>query len=113
MGCSVGYRVVGEWPDGFQGEITIRNTGATTINGWTLAFAFANGQTVTNMWGGSPTQNGATVSVAPASYTSTIPASGSVTVGFTAARGTTNQRRPDHVHPERHQVRRGLTRLFR
>lgn len=90
VGCSVGYRVVGEWPDGFQGEITIRNTGATTINGWTLAFAFANGQTVTNMWGGSPTQNGATVSVAPASYTSTIPASGSVTVGFTAAMGSTN-----------------------
>ncbi|MGC5006178.1 cellulase family glycosylhydrolase [Streptomyces sp. DT203] len=90
VGCSVGYRVVGEWPDGFQGEITIRNTGATTINGWTLAFAFANGQTVTNMWGGSPTQNGATVSVAPASYTSTIPASGSVTVGFTAAKGSSN-----------------------
>ncbi|WP_328627624.1 cellulase family glycosylhydrolase [Streptomyces sp. NBC_00353] len=90
VGCSVGYRVVGEWPDGFQGEITIRNTGATTINGWTLAFAFANGQTVTNMWGGSPTQNGASVSVAPASYTSTIPASGSVTVGFTAAKGATS-----------------------
>ncbi|MET7490811.1 cellulase family glycosylhydrolase [Streptomyces sp900116325] len=90
VGCSVGYRVVGEWPDGFQGEITVRNTGATTINGWTLAFAFADGQTVTNMWGGSPTQNGGTVSVAPASYTSTITAGGTVTVGFTAARGTTN-----------------------
>ena len=90
VGCSVGYRVVGEWPDGFQGEIAIRNTGTTTINGWTLAFAFANGQTVTNMWGGSPTQNGGTVSVAPASYTSTIPAGGTVTVGFTAAKGTTN-----------------------
>ncbi|MET7787729.1 cellulase family glycosylhydrolase [Streptomyces sp900116325] len=90
VGCAVGYRVVGEWPDGFQGEITVRNTGATTINGWTLAFAFADGQTVTNMWGGSPTQNGGTVSVAPASYTSTIPTGGSVTVGFTAGKGTTN-----------------------
>lgn len=90
VGCSVGYRVVGEWPDGFQGEITVRNTGATTINGWTLAFAFADGQTVTNMWGGSPTQDGGTVSVAPASYTSTIPVAGTVTVGFTATKGTTN-----------------------
>ncbi|MFF1839526.1 cellulase family glycosylhydrolase [Streptomyces sp. NPDC058231] len=90
VGCSVGYRVVGEWPDGFQGELTIRNTGATTINGWTLAFAFANGQTVTNMWGGTPTQAGGAVSVAPASYTSTIPAGGSVTVGFTAGKGATN-----------------------
>lgn len=90
VGCSVGYRVVGEWPDGFQGEITVHNTGATAINGWTLAFVFANGQTVTNMWGGSPTQDGGTVSVAPASYTSTIPAAGTVTVGFTATKGTTN-----------------------
>jgi mannan endo-1,4-beta-mannosidase len=89
-GCSVGYRIVNEWSGGFQGEITIRNTGTTTISGWTLAFAFSNGQTVTNMWGGAPTQDGGTVSVAPASYTSTIPADGSVTVGFTAGKGSTN-----------------------
>lgn len=88
--CSVGYRVVGEWQGGFQGEITIRNTGTAAINGWTLGFSFANGQTVSNMWGGTPTQNGAAVSVAPASYTSTIPAAGSVTVGFIGTKGTTN-----------------------
>nr|WP_286260398.1 cellulase family glycosylhydrolase [Streptomyces graminofaciens] len=88
--CSVGYRVVNEWPGGFQGEIVIRNTGTSAINGWKLAFAFANGQTVSNMWGGTPTQTGADVSVAAASYTANIPASGSVTVGFTGAKGTTN-----------------------
>ncbi|MER5275199.1 cellulase family glycosylhydrolase [Streptomyces sp. NPDC002809] len=90
VGCSVGYRVVNEWSGGFQGEITIRNTGTTTIDGWTLGFAFANGQTVTNMWGGIPTQTGGSVSVAPASYTSTIAANGSVTVGFTGSRSGTN-----------------------
>ncbi|GGL93829.1 endoglucanase [Streptomyces fumigatiscleroticus] len=88
--CSVGYRVVAEWPGGFQGEITIRNTATAAVNGWTLAFSFANGQTITNMWGGTPTQNGAAVSVAAASYTSTIAAGGSVTAGFTADKGTTN-----------------------
>ncbi|MCW8097999.1 cellulase family glycosylhydrolase [Streptomyces tauricus] len=88
--CSVGYRVSSEWPGGFQGEITIRNTGTAAISGWKLVFAFANGQTVSNMWGGTPTQSGATVSVANASYTSTIPASGSVAVGFTANKGSVN-----------------------
>ncbi|WP_327715031.1 cellulase family glycosylhydrolase [Streptomyces sp. NBC_00490] len=88
--CSVGYRVVGEWQGGFQGEITIRNTGTTAVNGWTLGFSFANGQTVSNMWGGTPTQTGAAVSVTPASYTSTIPAAGSVTVGFIGTKGATN-----------------------
>ncbi|WP_393058352.1 cellulase family glycosylhydrolase [Streptomyces sp. LN549] len=90
VGCSVGYRVVNTWSGGFQGEITIRNTGTTTIDGWTLGFAFANGQTVTNMWGGTPTQTGGSVSVAPASYTSTIAANGSVTVGFTGGQSGTN-----------------------
>ncbi|MEU8506059.1 cellulase family glycosylhydrolase [Streptomyces brevispora] len=90
VGCSVGYHVVGEWPGGFQGEITIRNTGTTAINGWTLGFAFANGQTVTNMWGGTPTQTGGSVSVVPASYTSTIAVNGSVTVGFTGNQSGTN-----------------------
>ena len=90
LNCSVGYRIVGEWPGGFQGEITIRNTGTTAINGWTLGFSFANGQTISNMWGGTPTQSGADVSVAPASYTSSIAAAGSVTVGFIGVKGTSN-----------------------
>ncbi|MGP4112797.1 cellulase family glycosylhydrolase [Streptomyces sp. 4N509B] len=88
--CAVGYRVVNDWGSGFQGEITIRNTGDETISGWSLAFAFPDGQTITNMWGGTPSQNGADVTVNAASYTSTIPADGSVSVGFTANRGASN-----------------------
>ncbi|WP_328502748.1 cellulase family glycosylhydrolase [Streptomyces sp. NBC_00457] len=90
VGCSVGYRAVHEWTGGFQGEIVIRNTGTTPLTGWSLAFTFADGQTVTNMWGGTATQNAGTVTVSPASYTSTIPAAGSVTVGFTGSKGATN-----------------------
>ncbi|MGY1581470.1 cellulase family glycosylhydrolase [Streptomyces sp. MN13] len=89
-GCSVNYRVANEWPGGFQGEITIRNTGTAAVTGWTLAFSFPNGQTITNMWGGTPTQNGSAVTVAAASYTSTIPKAGSVTLGFTGSRSATN-----------------------
>jgi mannan endo-1,4-beta-mannosidase len=88
--CSVGYRVVGQWPGGFQGEIALRNTGTAPVSGWTLAFAFADGQTVSNMWGGTPTQTGGTVSVAAASYTSAVPVGGTVTVGFIATKGATN-----------------------
>jgi mannan endo-1,4-beta-mannosidase len=88
--CSVGYRVVGEWQGGFQGEITVRNTGTAAVTGWKLGFTFKDGQTVSNMWGGTPTQSGAAVTVTPASYTNTIPAAGSVTVGFIGGKGTTN-----------------------
>ncbi|MFC8760414.1 cellulase family glycosylhydrolase [Streptomyces sp. NPDC057193] len=88
--CAVGYRVVGEWPGGFQGEITLRNTGTTAVQGWTLGFSFAAGQTVAQAWGGTATQTGSAVAVTPASYTATIAPSGSVTVGFIGTKGATN-----------------------
>ncbi|MEU0086262.1 cellulase family glycosylhydrolase [Streptomyces sp. NPDC006274] len=88
--CSVGYRVVNEWPGGFQGEMVMGNTGAEAVNGWTLGFRFADGQRVTNMWGGTPAQDGGTVSVTPVSYTSAIAPGGSVTLGFTATKGGDN-----------------------
>ncbi|MHC5908255.1 cellulase family glycosylhydrolase [Streptomyces sp. S6] len=88
--CSVGYRSVGEWAGGFQGEIVIKNTGTTAVNGWTLGFSFADGQTIGNMWGGTAAQSGAAVTVRPAAYTANIPAAGSVTVGFIADKGATN-----------------------
>ncbi|WP_086561018.1 cellulase family glycosylhydrolase [Streptomyces africanus] len=88
--CGVGYRVTSSWPGGFQGEITLRNTGTSAINGWTLRWAFPDSQRITNLWGGTATQSGSEVSVAAAPYTATIPASGSVTLGFTASRATAN-----------------------
>nr|WP_243761169.1 cellulose binding domain-containing protein [Streptomyces sp. YIM 98790] len=88
--CGVGYRVVNDWGGGFQGEIVIRNTGTAALTGWTLAFDFTAGQAVTQMWGGTPAQSGGTVSVTPVDWTRTIPAGGSVTVGFIGTRGGTN-----------------------
>ncbi|MFJ8716082.1 cellulase family glycosylhydrolase [Streptomyces violaceus] len=88
--CGVGYRVTSSWPGGFQGEVTLRNTGTSAINGWTLRWAFPDSQRITNLWGGTATQSGSEVSVAAASYTAAIPAAGSVTLGFTATRSTAN-----------------------
>ncbi|GAA2529512.1 MULTISPECIES: cellulase family glycosylhydrolase [Streptomyces] len=88
--CEVGYRVTGEWPGGFQGEVTVRNTGGSAVNGWTLRWTFPGDQRITHLWGGTPAQSGSEVSVTAASYTATIPASGSVTLGFTASRSGAN-----------------------
>ncbi|QKV99071.1 cellulase family glycosylhydrolase [Streptomyces sp. NA02536] len=88
--CAIAYRVTNEWPGGFQGEVTVRNTGGSAVNGWTLTWSFPADQRITNMWGGTPAQSGSEVSVASAPYTASIPASGSVVVGFTASRTGTN-----------------------
>ncbi|MFG2743890.1 cellulase family glycosylhydrolase [Streptomyces chartreusis] len=88
--CGVSYRVTNEWPGGFQGEIVIRNTGSSAISGWTLRWTFPDSRRVSNLWGGTPTQSGAEVSVAAASYTATIAPAGSATLGFTATKGGAN-----------------------
>ncbi|MFI0718499.1 cellulose binding domain-containing protein [Streptomyces sp. NPDC021224] len=88
--CGIGYQVTNSWSGGFQGEIVISNTSSTPLDGWTLAFSFTAGQTITQMWGGTPAQNGSAVTVTPADYTRAIPAGGSVTIGFLANQGGTN-----------------------
>ncbi|MET7395904.1 cellulase family glycosylhydrolase [Dactylosporangium sp. NPDC005572] len=82
--CRVVYSVVGQWPGGFQGDVKITNTGTSAVNGWRLAWSYANGQVLTQSWGGQYTQSGAAVTVTNASYTANIPAGGTVNFGFLA-----------------------------
>lgn len=86
--CAVAYRISGQWPGGFQANVSVRNTGSTSVNGWTLRWDFANGQSVTDMWNAKARQYGATVNAANADYNPQIQPGGSVTIGFNGtARG--------------------------
>jgi endo-1,4-beta-xylanase len=80
-GCSVSYSQ-NDWGSGATVSVTIKNNGAAAINGWTLAWNFAGNQKITNIWSGTFTQSGTTVTVKNASYNSIIQAKGSVTFGF-------------------------------
>lgn len=83
--CHVTYSVVNQWPGGFQGGLTITNTGSTALTHWTLTWSFANGQQITQLWNGSVSQNGAAVTVTNLSYNGTIAAGASYTgIGFLA-----------------------------
>jgi cellulase/cellobiase CelA1 len=80
--CSVQYTITNQWPGGFGTSVTITNTGSTAINGWTLSWSFANGQTITQLWNGSYTQSGSAVSVTNVSYNGTIAPGGTTNFGF-------------------------------
>ena len=82
--CAATYRIISQWPGGFQGEVTVR-AGTASISGWTVGWSFANGQRITQIWSGTATSNGASVSVRPMSYNSSVPANGNVTFGFLAS----------------------------
>ncbi|GCF11563.1 hypothetical protein KDI_51270 [Dictyobacter arantiisoli] len=80
--CSVHYAITNQWSGGFGASMTINNTGSTSVNGWTLAWTFANGQTITQLWNGSYTQSGSNVSVTNVSYNGTIAPGGTTNFGF-------------------------------
>lgn len=83
------YSVVSSWPGGFQGQLTI-TAGASAIKGWTAAWAFPNGQVISQLWNGSYQQSGANVTVSNAAYNGALAAGASATVGFIASTNGTN-----------------------
>ena len=81
--CTVDYVINSQWGGGFGAQINIINNGSTALSSWTLTWAFANGQTISQLWNGSATQSGANVTVNNMSYNGSIPAGGTLTgIGF-------------------------------
>lgn len=76
--CQIHYGVVSQWAGGFETIFTITNTGSVAINGWTLRFSFANGQTITLGWNGNFAQSGSAVTVTNLPSNATIPAGSSL-----------------------------------
>ncbi|MEU7749026.1 cellulose binding domain-containing protein [Nonomuraea sp. NPDC049158] len=89
-GCTATFKNVGQWTGGFQGEVTVKNTGTATTNAWTVRWAFANGQQITQIWGGTLTASGAAVSVRNVAWNGTLAAGATATFGFLASWNGTN-----------------------
>ncbi|MBE3010936.1 cellulose binding domain-containing protein [Microbispora sp. NEAU-D428] len=92
--CAVRYRVTQGWGRGFTAEVTVANRGAADVADGALTFRFpVAGERVSSGWGGTWTTEGTSegrdVRVVPGGQageqTRTIPAGGSVTVGFVGA----------------------------
>ena len=77
------YTIQNDWGSGATVNVTITNNTTAAVNGWILAWTFPGNQTITNLWNGTFTQSGASVTVKNASYNTTIPANGgSLNFGF-------------------------------
>jgi endoglucanase len=80
--CKVSYVKANDWGNGATINVTIGNTAASAVDGWTLSWAFGGNQQISNLWNGTVTQNGQGVSVKDAGYNASIAANGSVGFGF-------------------------------
>jgi len=88
-GCAAAYSIVGSWTGGFQGEIKV-TAGSSAVNGWTVTWTYANGQTVTQAWNATVTSSGSAVTAKNVSYNGKLPAGGSATFGFLGSWNGTN-----------------------
>jgi mannan endo-1,4-beta-mannosidase len=87
--CTAAYAIVGQWSGGFQGEVRV-TAGASAIGGWTVTWAFANGQAVTQAWNATVTSSGPNVTARNVSYNGSLGASASATFGFLGSSTGTN-----------------------
>jgi lysophospholipase L1-like esterase len=83
--CAASYQVTGQWSDGFQGEVTVRNAGTTPTSAWTATINFTDGQQITQAWNATVTQPGPTATARNAAWNGTLAPAASTTFGFLAA----------------------------
>jgi len=82
--CTATYHQDNAWQGGFQGSLTVKNTGTGTLNPWAATWTWPSGVTLGSGWNATVTQSGTTVTAAAPSYASSLAAGASVTIGFTA-----------------------------
>src|SRR3984893_16595183 len=66
--CSAAYSVQSDWGSGFTASLNIANNGTAAITGWTVTYAYAGNQTLSNGWNGTWSQSGKTGTVNNLSY---------------------------------------------
>ncbi|MFE9406543.1 glycoside hydrolase family 9 protein [Streptomyces sp. NPDC006530] len=88
--CSVTYRIDSAWNDGFTATVTVKNTGASAISGWTLGWSFAGNQRISGAWNATVTQSGTAVTAKDAGWNGTLTPGGSASFGFQAGYSGTN-----------------------
>lgn len=79
--CTATPRVVGTWNDGYQGEVTVANTGTAALDGWTVRFTLPGGQRLGQVWGGTASGTGP-VTVRNVNHNGALAAGATTTFGF-------------------------------
>jgi acetylxylan esterase len=91
-GCRVAV-TLNAWSTGLTADMTVTNTGAAAVDGWSLTFTLAPGQAITSGWNATYVPASGQVTARNASYNATIAPAASVSIGFQASH-TGNAARP-------------------
>lgn len=83
-GCTATYQTTSYWQGGFQGQVTIANTGTAPVTGWRVGWNWPGGQQVSQGWNAQVTQSGTAVTAVNVAWNGTVPVGGSTSFGFLA-----------------------------
>ncbi|MEW9549906.1 lytic polysaccharide monooxygenase [Nonomuraea sp. NPDC050783] len=79
------------WAGHFQGEVTVKNTGTSSLNGWTVSWTYSGGQGFDGSpWNGVLSGQPPNVKVKNQSYNGQLSAGASTTFGFNATGSVPN-----------------------
>ncbi|ALC20820.1 glycosyl hydrolase family 18 protein [Streptomyces pristinaespiralis] len=76
------YAKSSDWGTGFEGKWTVKNTGTTTINSWTVEWDFPSGTRVTSAWDATVTNSGDHWTAKNVGWNGTLAPGASVSFGF-------------------------------
>lgn len=87
--CTATYRSVGSWSGGFQGEVSVRNSGTANISGWSVGLTLASGQSINSLWNGTQSGSAPNLTVRNVNHNGALNTGASTTFGFVASGSST------------------------
>jgi cellulase/cellobiase CelA1 len=72
------------WSGGFQSTVTV-TAGSSPIKGWSVQWAFSNGEQLVQAWNATTTTTGSTVNARNVSWNGALAAGSSASFGYTGS----------------------------
>ncbi|MBF8172755.1 glycosyl hydrolase family 18 protein [Streptomyces olivaceus] len=80
--ATAAFAKTSDWGTGFGGNWTVKNTGTTTLNSWTVEWDFPSGTKVTSAWDATVTNSGDHWTAKNVGWNGTLAPGASVSFGF-------------------------------
>jgi len=81
--CTATYQAVSTWNGGFQGTVTVRNSGTARLGGWSVGLNVGSA-TINSLWGGTRSADTGNVTVRNEPQNGALEANASTSFGFVA-----------------------------
>jgi beta-mannanase len=80
--CTASFTVTSQWGSDFQAQVSVRNSGTTALSGWRLTWTLPSGQSVSQLWNGTLTKSGSSVTVTNLAWNGALAPGSGVEVGL-------------------------------